>query len=1447
VSGQTVTLSGVTLAAGGTLTITYGDKSLGGSGATVSTTPGTATFTAQSKATAGGTLTALAASPTATVYAADGSGTLTLPATNVSAGQAGQTLTFTYTAGTGGTNNGAVSIAIPTGWSPPSTTATGAGYTKASVGTVSVSGQTVTVSGVTLVAGGTLTITYGDKSLGGSGTTASTTPGTATFTAQSKATAGGTLTALAASPTATVYAADGSGTLTLPATNVSAGQMGQTLTFTYAAATGGTNNGAVSLAVPAGWSAPSTTGTAPGYTKTSAGAVSVSGQTVTVSGVTLAAGGTLTITYGDKSGGGSGATVSTTPGTATFTAQSQATAGGTLTMLAASPTATVYAADGSGTLTLPATNVSAGQTGQTLTFTYTAGTGGTNNGAVSIALPAGWSAPSTTGTAPGYTKTSAGAVSVSGQTVTVSGVTLAAGGTLTITYGDKSLGGSGATVSTTPGTATFTAQSQATAGGTLTALAASPTAAVYAADGSGTLTLPAMNVSAGQTGQTLTFTYTAGTGGTNNGAVSIAVPAGWSAPSTTGTTPGYTKTSAGAVSVSGQTVTLSGVTLAAGGTLTITYGDKSLGGSGATVSTTPGTATFTAQSQATAGGTLTALAASPTATVYAADGSGTLTLPATNVSAGQAGQTLTFTYTAGTGGTNNGAVSIAVPAGWSAPSTTGTAPGYAKTSAGAVSVSGQTVTVSGVTLAAGGTLTITYGDKSLGGSGTTASTTPGTATFTAQSQATAGGTLAALATSPSLVVYAADGSGTLTLPATNVSAGQTGQTLTFTYAAATGGTNNGAVSIAVPAGWSAPSTTGTAPGYTKTSAGAVSVSGQTVTVSGVTLAAGGTLTITYGDKSLGGSGATVSTTPGTATFTAQSQATAGGTLTMLAASPTATVYAADGSGTLTVSPTAMSAGQAGQTLTFTYPAGNGGTNNGVLTLTAPAGWSSPSTTVTAPGYTKASTGTVSVSGQTLTVSGLTGVGTLTVTYGDTSGGGPGVTAPATPGIATFVAQEKSTAGGILTALPVSANVTIYSADGSGTLTVSPTAVDPGQAGLTLPFTYTAAAGGTKDGSVTVTVPAGWTAPSTTAAAAGYITVSAGTVTLSGQTIRVDGVTLAESGTLTITYGDKNGGGLGVTSPSTPGTATFTAQAKSTVGGTLTPLAVSPSVTLVPPIPTATLSITPGRTPTPGGYFSLTFTSQSAVSWSGPEWRTAGTTVWKPLGGSGTVTPGTPFAVSGWVPKTDKPYQVRVKLTNATGTVGYTQPIMMGAPYLGGLSRADGSITVPATAFNPGNWTVQMAFQPTANPVGATERYLWSLAIDGNNSYALLLSPSGRLHLVTVSGGVTVDTLSASDPVLQAGQTYQIAIRGDGAKVAVFLNGVKLATGETPYTEPVGSLPTKMYFGAGSTQGTGPTGTVTRIRIFGRARTDQEITAAAAGSQTWSGDPTCSEVETFTAP
>jgi len=138
VSGQVITVSNLSLAAGGTVNVVYGDTTGGAGGAsTIGATTGSQSFTCQSQAwtnayaATNGTFTNLGACPSLTVYAPNGSGTAAATA-KVSASATGQTITNTYTVATGGMSGGAVSMVVPTGWTAPqSTTANAAGYVTA--------------------------------------------------------------------------------------------------------------------------------------------------------------------------------------------------------------------------------------------------------------------------------------------------------------------------------------------------------------------------------------------------------------------------------------------------------------------------------------------------------------------------------------------------------------------------------------------------------------------------------------------------------------------------------------------------------------------------------------------------------------------------------------------------------------------------------------------------------------------------------------------------------------------------------------------------------------------------------------------------------------------------------------------------------------------------------------------------------------------------------------------------------------------------------------------------------------------------------------------------------------------------------------------------------------------------------------------------------------------
>jgi hypothetical protein len=283
----------------------------------------------------------------------------------------------------------------------------------------------------------------------------------------------------------------------------------------------------------------------------------------------------------------------------------------------------------------------------------------------------------------------------------------------------------------------------------------------------------------------------------------------------------------------------------------------------------------------------------------------------------------------------------------------------------------------------------------------------------------------------------ADGAGAIVVDHTTVDA-STQTTLHFTYTAAAGhNITSGEVTIAVPAGWSTPSTTAGSAGYTTSSPGTVSISGSTIQVSGLTVASGSTVTITYGDTTGGGPGALSPGTAQTATFTTSQKGTSTGTLTALAASPQVLVGGPDGSGTVTVSPQSVAPSTL-TTLAFTYnPQANTSLIAGTVAITVPmsgaTGWTQPQTAPSTPGYVTASTGTVTVAGSTIRVDGVSIPvgGSLTITYGAGAGAGGAATSPTTASLSTFSAQERNTSGGTLTTLAASPSVSVGSGGSSG--------------------------------------------------------------------------------------------------------------------------------------------------------------------------------------------------------------------------------------------------------------------------------------------------------------------------------------------------------------------------------------------------------------------------------
>jgi hypothetical protein len=155
------------------------------------------------------------------------------------------------------------------------------------------------------------------------------------------------------------------------------------------------------------------------------------------------------------------------------------------------------------------------------------------------------------------------------------------------------------------------------------------------------------------------------------------------------------------------------------------------------------------------------------------------------------------------------------------------------------------------------------------------------------------------------------------------------------------------------------------------------------------------------------------------------------------------------------------------------------------------------------------------------------------------------------GLKSLASGESLTITNAIIASPP--RVTVLSPDGAGTLARASGPVAAGSKGNTIVFTYRAGTGGLQDGAVVLTVPDGWSAPSTSPQDPGYVTASTGTVSVSGHTITVAGVTLASGASLTIVYGSRAGGGPGASAPAKLGPTVWPAAERSSTDGTLKPL------------------------------------------------------------------------------------------------------------------------------------------------------------------------------------------------------------------------------------------------------------------------------------------------------
>lgn len=575
------------------------------------------------------------------------------------------------------------------------------------------------------------------------GATAQNAAGTAVMETESKVTATGALGPIDVSPSVAVgNVSDGRGAGRYLGGKISAASEGNSLSFEFEAA-GTTDGGLLSFTVPELWTEPQGTQFVPGFTEVSTpssgeiGSPSFSGRVVEIPIVQLGAGETVRIVYGSGSGSG-GATAQPLADAAArfiFRLKGSSASDGELVALADPADADVLVGnvrDGSGTLTLDKTSLNAGDTAA-LTFSFSP-IGTTDGGRFSITVPTDWPAPTASNTTVvEKVGVQLGALEFDGNTITAPINTLTAGQSVELEYR--------VVIPSILGDARFDGKSQGGTDGTLVELdTGSPSVTVQgAADGSGSANITSTTgpITAGSTGNTLRFTYTATGIMTEGAAVSFGIPDGFSPRDGV-----IIPTSTGNIDEDGTTVVNGVITVPINGldptqSITIDYD--------ANAPTVAGNYGFDVLSQGSADGSLVPVSGSPfnIQVGNVADGSGTARISPSAVVGGSTGNTITVTYEA-VGTIDDGRVIVEIPS----DLTVGSANASSNDGANIEPPiqSGNQVAVRINTMEAGQTVDITLNDS-------TAPSALGPLTFPVLSRGSSGGTSTPVtAGSPSISV-----------------------------------------------------------------------------------------------------------------------------------------------------------------------------------------------------------------------------------------------------------------------------------------------------------------------------------------------------------------------------------------------------------------------------------------------------------------------------------------------------------------------------------------------------------------------------------------------------------------------------------------------------------------------------------------------------------------------
>jgi alpha-tubulin suppressor-like RCC1 family protein len=170
------------------------------------------------------------------------------------------------------------------------------------------------------------------------------------------------------------------------------------------------------------------------------------------------------------------------------------------------------------------------------------------------------------------------------------------------------------------------------------------------------------------------------------------------------------------------------------------------------------------------------------------------------------------------------------------------------------------------------------------------------------------------------------------------------------------------------------------------------------------------------------------------------------------------------------------------------------------------------------------------------------------------------------------------------AVPTPVTALGFAPDGSGTVSASPAVLASRTKLLGISFTYTAAAGGTHEGTLAITVPAGWTPPSINPGEPGFTSASAGRLSVDGRTIRVDGLSLATGRSLVVQYGH----GAGGIRPTASGATSWVVREQSSPGGALSPLPKPTQIAVLAPDGSGTIAASASAVPSGESQRALRF-------------------------------------------------------------------------------------------------------------------------------------------------------------------------------------------------------------------------------------------------------------------